>query len=412
MTRRRTGPALRLVARARLRRHWAGIVVVGLIGALGAAGVLALAAGARRTGTAYDRLRDTTRAFDGRALILERDEADTNERVTRLRLLSEIESSTVATLRVGRRADTQDWISTISVPALDAADSRPQIVRGHSFRLDHPNEAVVSQATAEALGLDLGDVLPIAYYSNRQFAEVLDDYFVRPAGERVNLRIVGVTREPDDATGGRTVLVGQTLLAGSATTSGFAGVQFRLADGVTRAEAERAISALGFGAGAPDVTWASDTAEALEGTRDAIVAGLLVAAGVLLLATVVAVMQAAARQVDQTAEDRDALLGLGFSRRDRIATATLPGLLAAAVTGVGGVLGAILLSPLFPTGRIHDFEPNPGIAVHLTILGIGLAAFVLGVAGAFAFAAWRAERRVARATAPGQAARLAPPDQQ
>src|SRR5687768_2647571 len=66
----RTSPrgAVFLVARARLRRHWAAVLVVGLVGALGAGGVLALAAGARRTDTAYDRLRTETRAFDGRAL--------------------------------------------------------------------------------------------------------------------------------------------------------------------------------------------------------------------------------------------------------------------------------------------------------------------------------------------------------
>ena len=51
--------------------------------------------------------------------------------------------------------------------------------------------------------------------------EVLDDYFVRPAGASVNLTIVGVTREPDDATGGRTILGGAWLVAGSDTRSGF-----------------------------------------------------------------------------------------------------------------------------------------------------------------------------------------------
>jgi hypothetical protein len=404
----RTADAVRLVARARLRRHWVGIVVVGLIGALGAAGVLALVAGARRTSTAYERLRATTRAFDGRALILEEVEADANAVVTRLRLLPEVESSTVARLRVGRRSDTKDWISTISVPALDAADSRPQLVRGRSFTLEHPNEAVVSQATAEALGLDIGDVIPIDYYSNRQFAEVLDDFFVRPDGESVNLRIVGVTREPDDATGGRTILVGASLLAGSDTTSGFAGVRFRLAEGVSRAEAERAIRSLAREQGAPDVTWAADTAEALESTRDAIVAGLLVAAGVLALAAVIAVMQAAARQVDQCLGDRDALAALGLSTPGRIAATTLPGGLAGVIAAVGGVAGAVALSPLFPTGRIHAFEPHPGVAVHLAILGVGLVLVAALVVGAFAFAAWRAEQRAARVTSPTRPPSLVP----
>jgi ABC-type lipoprotein release transport system permease subunit len=46
--------------------------------------------------------------------------------------------------------------------------------------------------------------------------------------------------------------------------------------------------------------------------------------------------------------------------------------------------------------------------VHLAILGLGVIAFVLAVTGAFAFAAWRAERRAARVTTPDHAARLAP----
>src|SRR5262245_6615384 len=177
MTRRaRTAAAVRLVARARLRRHWFGIVVVGLIGALGASGVIALVAGARRTGTAYERLRETTRAFDGRALILDEDRTETNDIVTGLKLLPEIESAAVARLRVGRRGDTKDWISTISLPALGTGDIRPQIVRGRSFLLAHPNEAVVSQATSDALGLDVGDSLPIDYYSNGQFGALLNDF--------------------------------------------------------------------------------------------------------------------------------------------------------------------------------------------------------------------------------------------
>ncbi len=403
-----TRGAVTLVARARLRRHWAAVLVVGLVGALGAGGMLALAAGARRTDTAYDRLRTATRAFDGRALILEQVDPTSEGRVTQLRVLPEIASSAVATYRVGRRTDTKDWVSTISIPALDAADSRPQIIRGRSFRIENPNEAVISQATSVSLGLDVGDVIPIDYYSNAQFAEVLDDYFVRPGGESVRLRIVGVTREPDDAAGGRTILVGPSLLAGSETTPGFAGVRFRLAAGVSRPEAERAIGAIASDSGTPDITWASDTAEALESTRDAIVAGLLVAALVLALATVIAVVQAAARQVDQTAHERDALLALGFGTVQRVAAATLPGILAAVVAAVGAVAAAIALSALFPTGRIEAFEPHPGVAVNLTILGLGFLAVVALVTGAFAFAAWRAERRAQNTAVTTRPARFVP----
>jgi hypothetical protein len=390
-----SGASIWLVAQARLRRHWLGIVVVGLVGALGGAGVLATAAGARRSDTAYERLRVATRAFDGRALFLESFAGTASARVTRFRLLPEIGESTVARFRVGRRADTQDWISTISLPALDAAASRPQIVRGRSFRIENPNEAVLSQATADAIGLDVGDTLPIDFYQDRQFAEVLEDYFVPPRGESVKLKIVGITRDPDDAAGGRTVLVGPAMLVDSESTAGFAGVLFRLAPGATRADVEERVGGPRSRSFVPDIVWASDTAQTLDSTRNAIVSGLLVAAGAWALAGIIALLQAAARQVDQDATERRALLALGLSTGQRVAAATVPGLLAAAVAVVGALAGAIALSPFFPTGRMHVFEPRPGWSVNVAMLLIGAVVLAVLVVGSFAFAAWRSERRAA-----------------
>jgi len=396
-----------LVARARLCRHWLGIAVVGLVAALAGAGVIALVAGARRTDTAYERLRVETNAPDGRVSVLEPDAEAADEAVTRARILPEIGESTVARFRVGRRTDTQDWISTISLPALDAASSRPQIVRGRSFRIGNPDEAVISQSTAAAIGLDLGDRLPIDYYSDQQFFSVLDNYFIEPAGESVNLRIVGVTRDPDDAAGGRTVLVGPRLLVGSDTTAGFPGILVRLAPGVTRADAERALAGI-EGLSAADVVWADATAQALDSTRNAIVTGLLVAAAVIALAGLIAVAQAAARQVDQSATERDALVALGLPRRARIAASTAPGALAALVAVVGGSAGAIALSSRFPTGRIAEFEPHPGVAVNVAIIGIGAAVLGVVVMSAFAVAAWRVERRTTQAGAGARPAWFAP----
>jgi hypothetical protein len=403
-----SGASIRLVARSRLRRHWVGIVVVGLVGALGGAGVLAMVAGARRSDTAYERLQVATRAFDGRALFPESFAGTANARVTRFRLLPEIGESTIARFRVGRRADTQDWVSTISLPALDAAASRPQITRGRSFRIENPYEAVVSQETAKAMGLDVGDRLPIDYYSDRQFDEVLNDYFVPPRGATVNLRIVGITRDPDDASGARTVLVGPTLLVGSDSTAGFAGVLFRLSPGATRAQVEQRLASPRSRSLLPDIVWASDTAQTLDNTRNAIVSGLLVAAGAWALAAVVALLQAAARQVDQDAAERRALLALGLSARERIAVATIPGLLAAAVAVAGTIGGAVALSPFFPTGRLHAFEPHPGWSVNVAMLVLGAFAVVVVVVAAFAFGAWRAERRVAQYAQHRLPPRLAP----
>lgn len=403
-----SGASIWLVARSRLRRHWVGIVVVGLVGALGGAGVLATVAGARRSDTAYERLRVATRSFDGRALFPESFSGTASARVTRFRLLPEIGESTVARFRVGRRADTKDWISTVSLPALDAAASHPQIIRGRSFRIENPYEAVVSQETAKSMHLDVGDRLPIDYYSDHQFAEVLNDYFVKPGGAKVNLRIVGITRDPDDASGARTVLVGPTLLVGSESTAGFAGVLFRLAPGATRAQVEQRLASPRSRALVPDIVWASDTAQTLDNTRNAIVSGLLVAAGAWALAALVALLQAAARQVDQDAAERRALLALGFSVRQRIAVATIPGLLAAAVALVGAIAGAVALSPFFPTGRLHAFEPHPGWSVNIAMFVVGAFAVVAVVMGAFAFAGWRAERRVAQYAHHRQPPRLAP----
>ena len=156
------------------------------------------------------------------------------------------------------------------------------------------------------------------------------------------------------------------------------------------------------------MVWADDTAQKLDGTRNAIVTGLLVAAGVIALAGLIAVMQMAGRQVEQSSDEREALVALGLTRRARIVAATLPGAVAALVAVVGGVAGAIALSPRFPTGRIAEFEPHPGVAVNVTIVGIGAAVLALVVMGAFGLAAWRTERRRAASGSGVRPALLAP----
>jgi predicted lysophospholipase L1 biosynthesis ABC-type transport system permease subunit len=83
--------------------------------------------------------------------------------------------------------------------------------------------------------------------------------------------------------------------------------------------------------------------------------------------------------------------------------ATLPGVLAGGIAAVGAVAGAIALSPFFPTGRVRAFEPHPGLALHLVVLGAGFLLVAGMVAGAFAFAAWRAEQRIARVAPPNHA---------
>ncbi len=106
------------------------------------------------------------------------------------------------------------------------------------------------------------------------------------------------------------------------------------------------------------------------------------------------------------AAERDALLAVGWRRRDLIEERVAEG---AAIAGVAMIVAAVVAAATtaaFPVGILRTFEPDPGVRVELGVTAIGVAVLALVVIGAAAASAARpAWRRTA--TADGTAGWLA-----
>src|SRR5207248_9785882 len=110
------------------------------------------------------------------------------------------------------------------------------------------------------------------------------------------------------------------------------------------------------------------------------------------VAGLLAIAQILSRRIFLDASEYPTLRHLGMSRDQLVTLAVIRGLLLGAAGAIVAVAIAILASPLMPIGPARIAEPNPGIETNWAVLGIGLVAIVLSIAGIAALAGWRASR--------------------
>ena len=120
--------------------------------------------------------------------------------------------------------------------------------------------------------------------------------------------------------------------------------------------------------------------------------GLIAALACLVLA-----VQAAARSLRRSDEDRQILRSLGASPVDTIAEGLIGVIVAIVLGSMIAVAIAIALSPLAPIGPVRPVYPDPGVAFDWTVLGGGFAILVVGLSAvAFAQSYRSAPHRVNR----------------
>jgi hypothetical protein len=373
--------------RAHWRSRWAAIL--GLVALTGLAGavVIASAAGARRTATSLDRLRDEALTADV-FVSFRNPDAALVERVTGLPVVAESRAVDVVFAVVeGVEEDLALWLPADG--RHEIAVERDRLVRGRRLDPARPTEVEINEMAARLSGVDVGDVVSIATLSPEQVAA--EQYF--PAqGPRLDLEIVGVTRGAGDLdAGGDGAYIGGSALAAqlAGRVDEFATyIAVRLAPGATTADFEEAVADVA----PPDVDFdlLSDDVRT-EATRNAISAltkGLALFAVVAGIATAVVVGQAVGRHVGNCAREQEMLVALGSSR-----TSCRAGLILSAVPiALGGavvaVVVAVLASPLFPIELARRAEPDPGIAVDVPVLVAGAVGVVVMVLGAAAVTAW------------------------
>ncbi|MCX6463031.1 MAG: hypothetical protein NTW05_05505, partial [Pseudonocardiales bacterium] len=388
--------AVVVVARAELRARWRPLLAIGLLLGLVGGAVLATAAVAQRTATAYPRLVAATHLDDARVFV----PADQPDLVTQV---PELPGVTAAWT-------TSSWVARVEGPVLryvsvGAGYDRPPdllepvVLEGRLPAPDAADELLLGEPFAEASGLRVGDTVTLKLLTLEEISQFAVG-FGEPDGATVTMRVVGLARMTYWSGALSNTLAGPAFAraheAGAAAHPVFlrlregAGPAFATAFEAAAAQAPTSIVDMYLPPRVElpttDVDPAVRTAERVLTTGLVVFAVVLAAGAVLVVGQALARQQAAGRDTQQV----ESALGLTFGERVAArALAAVPAALLAAV--LGGALG-FAGGGLPAMGSQARFESVPGFlspgplpVAGGALLGAGLlllAALAAGVAGA------------------------------
>jgi hypothetical protein len=385
-----------LWARAELRRRGVALVVLGVLVGVTAGLVMATVAGAQRTATAWDRLRDQTHASDAIVFTsqagIHLDEDLHYDQLAALPYVDGVGAFGIwyGTSSVGEASGFMttygDWLEGVDTP---------RIVEGRAPRPDAPDEIVISPARPGGelakTGLGVGDTLDVHLFTQ---AQALAEDMSRPQGPEVTLKVVGLTDGPFNlaaipSTGD--IFVGPAFREHHGPgIAVFSNLMVRLDDpqrDMPRLEAE--VARLYPGAGVPVYDLATAGKRVTNGT-DLEHSGLLLFAAAVAVAGLVILGQALTRSVQSGSGDVPTLVSLGFSRRQAAWALAVPHLLSGLVAVIVAGVTAVALSPRFPIGLGRRVDPDVGVHLDLPVLVGGAVLVAVVLALGVGVTAWRA----------------------
>lgn len=396
--------AARLLARAELRRRWRSFVVLGVLAGLVCGVVLGALLGARRTATAFDRLRSTTAYWDAEL------EAVPEELVDDITSLPQVEDHWLQSFDVGRVTSREQ----VTFVAVQAGAERPRgyyepiVVEGRTSDPAAVDELLVSEQASTVLDLSLGETFDFAGASPEQFAGfergIVPD---EPEGGRVTFEVVGIIRDPLGPLPSPTLRLLATPAYERALgdqTGGVPLLTVRLSGGAADLPAFKdGVAALTGPAdggdeagGALEVTSVHDARVVVDRATSVAVQALLAFGLAAGAAGLVAVSQAVVRNLLGPASDLPTWSALGSTTRERLAALVLPRALVVAVGAAVAVAVAVAVSPLTPVGVGRSIEPSPGLETSWGLLALGFLGVVLVLltvtVACAAFTLWRSAR--------------------
>ena len=393
-----------LLLRARVRQRWRSWLSLCVLVALVSGLVLAAAASARRTATAFPRF-EAAHGYDAFVLA--------GAPLPKMAALPGVVSATLLqSVSAGPPAcacsrPVSDSDFNVFEVAPGALSHVVKLVAGRMPDQSDPDQVLASFTLAQDAGVHVGTVIRVPLYSASQRDAVLSGASVKPGGPTVALRVVGIeAAEPEFPfanTNGHDLYATRAfarMVSSKAVLFPFYLVRLRQGPaGLPRFQARaRAL-------GAESVADMDTAAGAIGASIGPQVVGWWILAGLAALAGIVVVGQALARQGAIEAEPNGTLSALGVSRRQLVA-AGMTSTLAIAVGGVtGGVALAFLLSPLTPVGEARLADPSGGFAFDALVLLPGAAVTVIVV---LAVGLWPAIR-AARTSRPAQPTGVAHP---
>lgn len=380
-----------------VQRRGRGVALAVVVAVVGTA-LLTAMAGARRTATAVDRLAAEAGEFD---VFVDGSGTDP-EQWPAVADLPSVDGALEAAF-VYAFPDDEGYhplLARVDPPGGPGdALATGHLVDGRRPDAEAADEVALSEHTAEALGLEVGDVLSLASFSPAA-TEALEqsEAELEPDGPPIDLEVVGIVRSTQDVLarpGDPTVTMlphgfFERYRGEVAMVEGSFLVRLVDRPGARRAFG-RELRETFAGGPSPAVEGLGST-EALDESMTVLVTALLAFALVVYLAGAAAIGQATSRSAADREPEQLALAGLGLGRSGRWLDAWVPMVLAG-VVGVGGaVVVAVSLSPLFPVGLARRVDPDLGLTLDpLTLLaGIMLVLVTVGALGAWS--AWRTSR--------------------
>jgi len=390
-----------------VRRRWKSLVVLGVVIGLTTGFALSAWAGARRTGTALERLQAQTNAAD--AIVFPSQVGVSHPNWARLRARPEVRTVAVWDLLFGiyNGHEPSLMFGSFDGTYLDKVD-KPVVMKGRMFNPHAPDEVVVDENAVTQVP-PIGGTFTYRFYNSKQV-----DESGPPHGPTVTMHVVGVVKELPQfvfVTEGQILVSPGFMARYGSRISASENADIVLRHGEADMEHLRHdVNAL-IARGSP-VLDTHTTSRRVTTTLDVETTALLLLAAAILLGGGILVVQVLGRSASIIADDASALRALGMSR-DHLGLATglshlIPALVAAPVAfGV-----ALLASPHFPVGMGRRVDPDVGYHVDWTVIGPGIAVVSVGVlvVSALIGRGPRHERlrRVGPARRPGVVRRWAP----
>lgn len=384
-------------ARSGLRRGVGGTLALVVLVAVTGGVVLAAAAGAHRSATAFDRFMARTRGPD---VIFQPTSEQQLERIRRLPIVEG--AAPFWFMGVSPEGLTPGLASGAFVgddATFGYEINRPAVRDGRLADPERVDEVTVNAVMARRLHLDVGDTVTLVSVTPEAFAGLAagDAPDGADAGPEVRARVVGVVASfLDLATnaGSPTLYPTPAFFEryGDEIASVGPIVLLDLVDDEDDVPALQQALAVGDGP-TPDIGTRHDLSVDFEQAADVQARALLIFAALAAFTGVVAVGQALARHLGRTIPDRLTTSSLGMTRCQHFAI----GALACLPVAVGGALLAVPLavaaSPLLPIGLSRQAEPDPGVSFDAAILLPGALLVGLVVLGRGAVSAWALTRR-------------------
>ena len=394
--------------RADWRRRFISLVALAIVAGVSFAVAVTAFAGARRTASSFDRLREETRAYDHGVVVDAPGASPTDDdsydeaTIERIRQLPQIESSGGLVIYIASipGADSEMALNVPEDDTLGTHIAADRVLRGRMPAVERVDEVAVNEVAVQQIGVDVGSVLTLETLSPDQQQRLLagdpSTFDQGPLGPELQLRVVGVLRGPSDVMG-RSDPTAYGTPAFDREYRGQVAYAYRIlvvrrADGYTGAEFDDAVGSVlsGFRLGMFDAELENKPAER---TTRTLAVGLAVFALIAGLVSILVVNQAVTRHVNGADADHPALSALGFTRPQRlwglvamVAPATIG---AALVTTVASNAG----SALMPVGLARRIEPEPGLRFDALATALGAGVLVATMLLTATIAAMSATRR-------------------